>query len=182
MRDTSDCSNPKNRQWLKIVSITTTSSDYKRQRFSPQKLVTWTASSEKPLKSRCIPITSTGKEVSISVGPGSHYYIDWRTRDGPRHMAESAQPFKPQHCNSTAATLIYPYSPSPPHRWRIHLLQPLSSYWSYHFPTRNLFGINTPYTPSSIIPHPPAYEDGTDREFQNVGYKRYMDAGDLPKR
>ena len=28
------------------------------------------------LKSRCIPITSTGREVSISVGPGSHYYID----------------------------------------------------------------------------------------------------------
>ena len=25
-------------------------------------------------------------------------------------------------------------------------------------------------------------EDGTDREFRNVGYQRYMDAGDLPKR
>ena len=31
-------------------------------------------------------------------------------------------------------------------------------------------------------PNPPAYEDGTDREFRNVGYQRYMDAGDLPKR
>ena len=41
---------------------------------------------------------------------------------------------------------------------------------------------NTPHTRSSIIPHPPAYEDGTDREFRNVGYQRYMDAGDLPKR
>ena len=51
------------------------------------------------------------QEVSILVGPGSHYYIHWRTRDGPRHMAESAQPAKPQHCNSTAATLIYPFPP-----------------------------------------------------------------------
>jgi hypothetical protein len=76
MRDISDCSNPKNRQWLNIVSITITSSDYKTQKFCPQKPVTWTASSEKPLKLRFIPITSTGKEVSISVGPGSHYYID----------------------------------------------------------------------------------------------------------
>ena len=25
-------------------------------------------------------------------------------------------------------------------------------------------------------------QDGTDREFRNVGYQRYMDAGDLPKR
>ena len=29
---------------------------------------------------------------------------------------------------------------------------------------------------------PPAYEDGTDREFRNVGYQGYMDAGELPKR
>jgi len=33
-----------------------------------------------------------------------------------------------------------------------------------------------------IIPHPPAYEDGTDREFRNVGYQLYMDTGDLPKK
>jgi hypothetical protein len=30
-------------------------------------------------------------------------------------------------------------------------LKPLSSHWSYHFPTTNLFGINTPHTRSSII-------------------------------
>ena len=29
---------------------------------------------------------------------------------------------------------------------------------------------------------PPAYEDRTDREFRNVGYQRYMDAGELPER
>jgi hypothetical protein len=76
MRDTSECSKPKNRQWLNIVSITTTSSDYKTQKFSPQKPVTWTASAKKPLKLSYIPITSTVKKVSLSVGPGSHYYID----------------------------------------------------------------------------------------------------------
>ena len=50
------------------------------------------------------------------------------------------------------------------------------------FPNYKPFGINTPHTRSSIIPHPPAYGDGTDREFQNVGFQRYMDAGDLSKR
>jgi len=29
--------------------------------------------------------------------------------------------------------------------------------------------------------HPPAYEDGTDRGFRNVGYSK-SDAGELPKR
>jgi len=29
--------------------------------------------------------------------------------------------------------------------------------------------------------HPPAYEDGTDRGFRNVGYQS-SDAGELPKR
>jgi len=40
----------------------------------------------------------------------------------------------------------------------------------------------TTHTRSSVIPHPPAYEDWTDRDFRNVGYPRYMDTGDLPKR
>jgi len=31
------------------------------------------------------------------------------------------------------------------------------------------------------ILHPPAYEDGTDKEFRNVGYKN-SDAGELPKK
>ena len=53
---------------------------------------------------------------------------------------------------------------------------------SLPLPNYKLFGINTPDTRSSIIPHPPAYEDGTDREFRNVGCQRYTDAGDLPKR
>jgi hypothetical protein len=36
-------------------------------------------------------------------------------------------------------------------------------------------------TPSLAILHLPAYEDGTDREFRNVG-QEHTDAGDLPKR
>jgi len=30
-------------------------------------------------------------------------------------------------------------------------------------------GINTPHNPATDILHSPAYEDGTDSEFQNVG-------------
>jgi len=30
-------------------------------------------------------------------------------------------------------------------------------------------GINTPHNPSTDILHSPAYEDGTDSEFRNVG-------------
>jgi len=30
-------------------------------------------------------------------------------------------------------------------------------------------GINTPHNPATDILHPPAYEDGTDSEFRNVG-------------
>ena len=44
------------------------------------------------------------------------------------------------------------------------------------------FGTLCRFHPRRQIPYPPAYEDGTDREFRNVGYQRYMDAGDLPKR
>jgi len=34
----------------------------------------------------------------------------------------------------------------------------------------SLSGINTPHIPSPVILHLPAYEDGTDRGFRNVGY------------
>jgi len=36
-------------------------------------------------------------------------------------------------------------------------------------PLSNQSGINTPHTPSTDILHSPAYEDGTDSEFRNVG-------------
>jgi hypothetical protein len=40
-----------------------------------------------------------------------------------------------------------------------------------------LSGINTPHIPIPVILHRPAYEDGTDRGFRNVGYQ-YSDAGE----
>ena len=44
-----------------------------------------------------------------------------------------------------------------------------TSYWLCHFPTPTQPGINTPHNPSTDILHSPAYEDGTDSEFRNVG-------------
>ena len=35
--------------------------------------------------------------------------------------------------------------------------------------------------PATDILHPPAYEDGTDKEFSNVGYQD-PDAGESPKK
>jgi hypothetical protein len=42
-------------------------------------------------------------------------------------------------------------------------------------------GINPPHIPTPVMLHRPAYEDGTDRGFRNVGYQ-YSDAGKTPKR
>ena len=44
-----------------------------------------------------------------------------------------------------------------------------TSYWLCHFPAPTQPGINTPNNPSTDILHSPAYEDGTDSEFRNVG-------------
>ena len=55
----------------------------------------------------------------------------------------------------------------------VHLpahIQSLAFHWLLHQPVRTLSGINTPHIPSSVILHPPANEDGTDRGFQNIGY------------
>jgi hypothetical protein len=41
--------------------------------------------------------------------------------------------------------------------------------------------INTLPNPATDILHPPAYEDGTDKEFRNVGYQE-PDAGESPKK
>jgi len=45
-----------------------------------------------------------------------------------------------------------------------------TSYWPCHFPATTLSSINTPPISTQIIPHSPAYEDGTDRWFRNVGF------------
>jgi len=44
-----------------------------------------------------------------------------------------------------------------------------TSYWLCHFPAPIQPGINTPHDPSTDMLHSPAYEDGTDSEFRNVG-------------
>ena len=44
-----------------------------------------------------------------------------------------------------------------------------TSYWLCHFPAPTQPGINTPHNPVTDILHSPAYEDGTDSEFRNVG-------------
>jgi len=56
--------------------------------------------------------------------------------------------------------------------WYIHPPCPAThpSHLLHHFPTTTLSGINTPHTPSPVILHRPAYKDGTDREFRNIGY------------
>jgi len=54
-------------------------------------------------------------------------------------------------------------------QWKAHF-RSLAFYWLLHQPARTLSGINTPNIPSLVILHPPAYEDGTDRGFRNVGY------------
>ena len=42
-------------------------------------------------------------------------------------------------------------------------------------------GINTLPNRATDILHPPAYEDGTDKEFRNVGYQE-PDAGESPEK
>jgi len=44
-----------------------------------------------------------------------------------------------------------------------------TSYWLCHFPAQTQPGINTTHNPATDILHSPAYEDGTDSEFRNVG-------------
>jgi hypothetical protein len=44
-----------------------------------------------------------------------------------------------------------------------------------------LSGINILPNPATDILHPPAYEDGTNKEFRNVGYQE-PDAGESPKK
>jgi hypothetical protein len=44
------------------------------------------------------------------------------------------------------------------------------SHWLRHQPAWTRSGINTPHIPNPVILHRPAFEDGTDRVFRNVGY------------
>jgi hypothetical protein len=84
------------------------------------------------------------------------------------------------HSDPTTHALIYLPPPQPVvHPPTSHSHFP--SHWFCHFtvlpPTVYIYT----NTPSLTILHPPAYEDGTDSEFWNVG-QQHTDAGDLPKR
>ena len=48
--------------------------------------------------------------------------------------------------------------------WSGEMAEPIGSSVPYGQPD-----INTPHNPSTDILHSPAYEDGTDSEFRNVG-------------
>ena len=48
-------------------------------------------------------------------------------------------------------------------------------------PRSNPTGINTPHNPATDTLHSPAYENGNDSEFRNVGNLN-SDAGELPKK
>ena len=102
---------------------------------------------------------------------GSHRFIN--SNRGDSHPIHNSNP--------TAHALIYtlpaplPAGPLPtPYRHT-------TSYWLCHFLAPTQPHINTPHNPSTDIFHSPAYEDGTDSEFRNVGYQN-SDAGELPKK
>jgi hypothetical protein len=73
-----------NQQLLNIVSIRTTSSDYRTPNSSPPKPVTWIASSGKPSKYKCILTTLTEMGDSTSANPGNHCCKNSRKRDRHR--------------------------------------------------------------------------------------------------
>ena len=76
----------------------------------------------------------------------------------------------PIHNSNPTRTRTYIHPPPPlPAELLPALYGHTTSYWLCHFPAPTQPGINTPHNPSTDILHSPAYEDGTDSEFRNVG-------------
>jgi len=115
-------------------------------------------------------ITSTEMGVSTSADPGSRCCTN-SGREGIRRLHHSDPTRTRSYIPAPSTTCYAPNRPLPV--TRLH--------WLLHQPARTLSGINTPHIPSLVILHPPAYEDGTDGGFRNVGYE-HCDAGELPKR
>jgi len=67
------------------------------------------------------------------------------------------------HSHTDPLPIGYHYLLPPPTQPTLPLALPLSC----AYPT----GINTLLNPATDILHPPAYEDGTDKEFRNIGYQ-----------
>jgi len=98
--------------------------------------------------------------VSASADPANHCYTNSTKADShPVHYSDptSTRTYIPAPFHNLLCTYPPPSGHSPFH-------------WLLHQPARTLSGINTPHIPSPVILHPPAYEDGTDRGFRNVGY------------
>jgi len=97
--------------------------------------------------------------ASISANHGNHCFINSKREDS--HPIHNSNPTRTR-------TYIHPPPPLPagllpaPYRHT-------TSYWLCHFPASTQPGINTPHNPSTDILNSPAYEDGTDSEFRNVG-------------
>jgi len=162
MKDTSDWSNLKNQRLPNIVLIMITSSDYKTLNSSLQKPATWIVSSEKPSKLRCIQITLTEMGDSTSANPDSHYCINSRKTDSHQYntvIPPAQHSFIPPPSSTTCCASTRP-APS----------GQSTSYWPCPFPATTLSSINTTHISTRVILPSPAYEDGTDREFRNVGF------------
>ena len=109
--------------------------------------------------------------ASISANHGNHCFIN--SKRGDSHPIHNSNPTR-------TCTYIHPPPPLP-----AGLLPApyghTTSYWLCRFPTPTQPGINPPHNPSTDILHSPAYEDGTDSEFRNVGNYN-SDAGELSKK
>ena len=105
------------------------------------------------------PNNMNGDGASISANHGNNCFINSKRGDS-----------RPTHNSTPTCTRTYLHPPPPlpaglltaPHGHT-------SSYWLCHFPAPTQPGINTPHDPATDIINSPAYEDGTDSEFRNVG-------------
>jgi len=98
--------------------------------------------------------------ASISANHGSHCFIN--TKRGDSHPTHTTV-IPPAHALIYTLPLPLPAGLlTAPHGHT-------TSYWLCHFPAPTQPGINTPHIPATDILHSPAYEDGTDSEYRNVG-------------
>jgi hypothetical protein len=101
--------------------------------------------------------------ASISANHGSHFFKNLKR--GDNHPTRNSNP--------SCTTIIYNLPPSHglPIRsnltWAHFLLVDNSDFpLQSNLPNRHIYPVHH----STDILHPPAYEDGTDKEFRNVGY------------